>query len=69
MKNTIVNREKLESKDNLTLLVREKGVEYWEELQIYIRGLTYGRNTNREDFGLVMKEMIGTCSSKHAFLK
>ena len=69
MKKNKENREKLESNDKLTLLVREKDIEYWEDLLIFIRDLPYGRNTNREDLGLVMKEFRGTCSSKHAFLK
>lgn len=69
MKKNKENRVKLESNDKLTLLVREKDIEYWEDLLIFIRDLPYGRNTNREDFSLVIKELRGTCSSKHAFLK
>lgn len=30
--------------------------------------LPYGRNTNRADFNLVLKERRGTCSTKHALL-
>ena len=35
----------------------------------YVKELPYGRNSNRIDFSLVLKEQKGTCSSKHAFLK
>lgn len=69
----MINKEeikyKLNSNDDLTLLVKDKNIVYWKDLLIYIRELPYGRNTNREDFSLVIKELRGTCSSKHAFLK
>lgn len=35
----------------------------------HVQSLPYGRNANRHDFDLVIKEGRGTCSSKHAFLK
>lgn len=35
----------------------------------YIHSLPYGRNANRHDFSLVLKEKKGTCSSKHALLR
>ncbi|WGD34403.1 hypothetical protein [Olleya sp. YS] len=35
----------------------------------YIHQLPYGRNTDRSDYNLVLKEQIGTCSTKHALLK
>jgi len=60
---------KLTSKDKLTELVRSKGIETWNELTEFIRNLPYGRNKNRTDFGLVLSERKGTCSSKHALLK
>ena len=34
----------------------------------YIWRLPYGRNSNRADFNLVLKEKRGTCSTKHALL-
>ena len=34
-----------------------------------IKELPYGRNSDRSDFNLVLKEQKGTCSTKHAFLK
>lgn len=35
----------------------------------YLKQLPYGRNTDRTDYALVLKEKKGTCSTKHAFLK
>lgn len=55
--------------DELTNLVRSKNIKNWSELIEFIRNLPYGRNLNREDLSLVLKENKGTCSSKHAFLK
>lgn len=60
---------KLDAKDDLTSLVREHNIYDWNELSEFIRDLPYGRNENREDFSLVLKEGKGSCSSKHAFLK
>lgn len=41
----------------------------FEVLLEKVRHIPYGRNSNRTDFSLVISENIGTCSSKHAFLK
>ena len=60
---------KLRSNDKLTKLVKSKGIESWNELTEFIKILPYGRNKNRTDFGLVLSEQKGTCSSKHALLK
>ena len=60
---------KLTSKDKLTELAKSKGIETWNELTEFIKNLPYGRNKNRTDFGLVLSEQKGTCSSKHALLK
>lgn len=57
------------SADDLTNLVNEKDIATWNGLIEYTNNLPYGRNSNREDFSLVLKENKGTCSSKHAFLK
>ncbi len=59
----------LNSSDSLTSLLKNKGIRSWNELTIFIESLPYGRNLNRSDFELVLKEMKGTCSSKHALLK
>jgi hypothetical protein len=34
----------------------------------FISKLPYGRNSNREDFSLVLSERKGTCSSKHGLI-
>ena len=34
----------------------------------YVRDLPYGRNSDRSDWGLVLAESRGTCSTKHALL-
>lgn len=60
---------KLESRDKLTKLAKSKGIYTWNELTEFIKNLPYGRNKNRTDFGLVLSEQKGTCSSKHALLK
>lgn len=57
------------SNDYLTNLIIEKGIKNWSDLIEFTRKLEYGRNLNREDFSLVLKEKKGTCSSKHSFLK
>lgn len=59
----------LSSEDPLTNLVREKSIDTWSDLLDFTQKLAYGRNQNREDFSLVVRESKGTCSSKHAFLK
>lgn len=41
----------------------------FEELILKVKNIPYGKNANRHDFSLVLKENKGTCSSKHSFLK
>ena len=41
----------------------------FETLIEEVKNIPYGRNSNREDFSLVISENKGTCSSKHAYLK
>ncbi len=59
----------LTSTDNLTKTALEYGIKTWSELIDFVKHLPYGRNSNREDLSLVIKEGRGTCSSKHALLK
>ena len=59
----------LKSDDPLTNLVKSHSINNWSDLIEYTKNIPYGRNSNREDFSLVLKEQRGTCSSKHAFLK
>lgn len=57
------------SEDSLTNLVRTNGISNCNELLTFVRMLPYGRNANRKDFSLVIREKQGTCSSKHALVK
>lgn len=59
----------LSSEDKLTKLAKSNGIDTWNELTEFVKNLPYGRNKNRTDFGLVLSEKKGTCSSKHALLK
>jgi len=59
----------LSSKDELTELAKSNGINSWNALTEFVKNLPYGRNTNRTEFGLVLTEKKGTCSSKHAVLK
>lgn len=59
----------LESGDPLTSSCIASGLTTWNEVVKHIQHLPYGRNANRRDLELVLKEGFGTCSSKHAFLK
>ncbi len=52
----------------LTPEVLKVGLRNFNDCLEYIRNLPYGRNSNRHDLGLVIKENKGTCSSKHAFI-
>jgi len=60
---------KLNSTDELTTLINNKGIQTWEGLIELVKNLPYGRNTNRTDFELVITEQKGSCSSKHSLLK
>lgn len=59
----------LNSKGLLTLELRSRSVNNWNEFLSYIRNLPYGRTSNRTDLKTVIKENKGTCSSKHALVK
>jgi hypothetical protein len=59
----------LSSNDELSLLLQSKEITTWKVAIDFVKQIPYGRNTNRDDFSLVLKENKGTCSSKHAFLK
>ncbi|WP_300664669.1 hypothetical protein [Fluviicola sp.] len=48
--------------------LRNSGINSFVEACNFVAKLSYGRNANREDFGLVLSEQKGTCSSKHALL-
>jgi len=60
---------KLTSNDSLSKLAEEYGIETWHDLIKYVKNIPYGRTSDKANFSLVISENIGTCSSKHAFLK
>jgi hypothetical protein len=45
------------------------GLTDFDAVYNYVRQLPYGRNSNRRNYKLILKEKRGTCSTKHAFLK
>ena len=53
----------------LTSLSKSFQLKTFEALLNHVKHLPYGRNANRNDFSLVLKEQQGSCSSKHALLK
>ncbi len=59
----------LKSCGNLSEEFKIRGVSDFYAAMKFIKNLPYGRNSNRKDFSLVLKEIKGTCSSKHALLK
>jgi hypothetical protein len=44
------------------------GITDFRKAARYVRNLPYGRNSDRSDFRLVLREGRGTCSTKHALL-
>ncbi len=59
---------KLSSDQTYSARFRETGITSFKDACDFVAKLPYGRNANREDFGLVLSEGKGTCSSKHALL-
>ncbi len=57
------------SSEPLSALSQSYNLLTWQEVVKFVKSLPYGRNSNRSDFSLVLKEGKGSCSSKHAFLK
>ena len=47
---------------------RSLGTKGYRAAARHVRDLPYGRNSDRADFRLVLKEGRGTCSTKHALL-
>ncbi|MBA2617925.1 MAG: hypothetical protein H0U91_07130 [Rubrobacter sp.] len=44
------------------------GLKDFRAAACHVRDLPYGRNSDRSDYGLVLDEARGTCSTKHALL-
>lgn len=47
---------------------RVLGIDGYRAAARYVRELPYGRNSDRSDYRLVLREDRGTCSTKHALL-
>lgn len=58
----------LTSNESYSARFRASGITFFKEACDFVARLPYGRNASREDFGLVLSEGKGTCSSKHALL-
>ncbi|WP_202077502.1 hypothetical protein [Caldalkalibacillus salinus] len=52
----------------VTRLFRSRGISDFHTAVDYVSALPYGRNSDRGDYTLVLKEEKGTCSTKHALL-
>ena len=47
----------------------EKGISSFEDACNFVKAIPYGRNTDKLDPLCVLKDNVGTCSTKHALLK
>ena len=59
---------RLQRSGHLGTRFRALGVDDFRLAAGYVRDLPYGRNSDRSDWGLVLVENRGTCSTKHALL-
>ncbi len=59
----------LNATDELTLDIVESGCVTWNDLVRSVRNFKYGRGADRSDFEGVWYRRMGTCSTKHGFLK
>ncbi len=53
----------------LSNILFSKGIVTLPALFDWVKVLPYGRNSDRSDHTLILKENRGTCSTKHAFVK
>ena len=60
---------KLSSEENISGKFKSLGIFTWSDAISFVQNLAYGRNENRTNFLLVLSELKGSCSSKHALLK
>lgn len=57
------------SKQGISKAFLKKGISTFAEACLYVKNLPYGRNENKRDPFCVLKDNLGTCSTKHAVLK
>lgn len=60
---------KINSKETISKICFEKKLLDFQQVALYIKGLPYGRNKNRNNAASIFTGNCGTCSTKHAFLK
>ncbi|MDQ0350951.1 hypothetical protein J2R98_000754 [Alkalibacillus filiformis] len=53
---------------NISKSVLDLGLNELHQVVKYVHKLPYGRNSDRSNYNLVLKENKGTCSTKHALL-
>jgi hypothetical protein len=58
----------LKSAGPLSAEIIARGITDFRVAGRYLQALPYGRTANRADFGAVLREGKGTCSTKHALL-
>ena len=58
----------LSEKGLITEMFTSKGIHTFKEACQFIQDLKYGRTSLGTDIGIVLKELKGTCSSKHGLL-
>lgn len=59
----------LTKNDELSALFNDKGCNSFHQALSYVKHLPYGRNKDKNDISIVLKDGFGTCSTKHALLK
>lgn len=59
---------RLKASGRLGSRFRSFGIGDFRQAAAHVRDLPYGRNSDRSDWGLVLAEGRGTCSTKHALL-
>ncbi|PYZ96504.1 hypothetical protein CR205_12360 [Alteribacter lacisalsi] len=59
---------KIKSRMDVSTSFLRLGIHTFHEAADFVTKLPYGRNTDRADYTLVLKEKQGTCSTKHALL-
>ncbi|WP_417608847.1 hypothetical protein [Owenweeksia hongkongensis] len=53
----------------LSAILYSKEITSLQNLLDWLLGLPYGRNSDRTDYTLILKENKGTCSTKHALVR
>lgn len=60
---------RLKSKGPVSDAFIEKGILSFKEAMNFVKELPYLRNADKTDVTIVLKELCGTCSTKHAVIK